>query len=345
MTILEALKQLRDDLKLWVTNNLRVKLNKNLGTEESGKYLTIDTDGEIVADDIGATKDELGYLSGVTSNVQTQLDGKSDIGHTHTVSNITDLTASATELNYMDGVTSSVQTQIDNKADVNHTHEQYLTAIPDEYITETELDGKGYLTSIPSEYITETELDAKGYLTEHQDLSDYAKTSDINTTLESYYTKTDIDNKGYAVATDVANTYAVKTDVNTALASKVDTTTYETDKSTFATKTDISDMATTSYVVEQLTTKASTSHTHTVSDITDLTATATELNYMDGVTSNVQTQLDNKVDKEDGKGLSTNDFTNEEKDKLSNVYTKEEIDAKFAALPTYEVYNGEAVIS
>lgn len=34
------------------------------------------------------------------------------------------------------------------------------------------------------------------------------------------------------------------------------------------------------------------SHTHTVSNITDLTATATELNYMDGVTSNVQTQLD-----------------------------------------------------
>ena len=37
------------------------------------------------------------------------------------------------------------------------------------------------------------------------------------------------------------------------------------------------------------------SHTHTVSEITDLTATATELNYMDGVTSNVQTQLDNKA--------------------------------------------------
>ena len=29
----------------------------------------------------------------------------------------------------------------------------------------------GYLTSIPSEYVTETELNAKGYLTEHQDIS------------------------------------------------------------------------------------------------------------------------------------------------------------------------------
>lgn len=37
----------------------------------------------------------------------------------------------------------------------------------------------GYLTAIPSEYITETELTAKGYLTEHQSLSAYAKTSDL----------------------------------------------------------------------------------------------------------------------------------------------------------------------
>ena len=38
-------------------------------------------------------------------------------------------------------------------------------------------------------------------------------------------------------------------------------------------------------------------HTHTVANITDLTATATELNYVDGVTNNIQTQLDDKVSK------------------------------------------------
>ena len=38
-----------------------------------------------------------------------------------------------------------------------------------------------FLTSIPSEYVTETELNAKGYLTEHQSLEDYAKTTDIPT--------------------------------------------------------------------------------------------------------------------------------------------------------------------
>lgn len=41
--------------------------------------------------------------------------------------------------------------------------------------------------------------------------------------------------------------------------------------------------------------KAASSHTHKVANISDLTATATELNYMDGVTSNVQTQLDGKA--------------------------------------------------
>ena len=37
----------------------------------------------------------------------------------------------------------------------------------------------GYLTEIPTEYVTETELNSKGYLTEHQSLEGYAKTTDI----------------------------------------------------------------------------------------------------------------------------------------------------------------------
>lgn len=41
--------------------------------------------------------------------------------------------------------------------------------------------------------------------------------------------------------------------------------------------------------------KANSSHNHTVANITDLTATATELNYTDGVTSNIQTQLNGKA--------------------------------------------------
>lgn len=47
MTILEALIQLRNDLKLWVANNLKTKQNKNLGTNNEGKILSVNAEGEI----------------------------------------------------------------------------------------------------------------------------------------------------------------------------------------------------------------------------------------------------------------------------------------------------------
>ena len=37
----------------------------------------------------------------------------------------------------------------------------YLTSVPDNYVTEDELAGKGYISAIPAEYITETELNTK----------------------------------------------------------------------------------------------------------------------------------------------------------------------------------------
>lgn len=40
---------------------------------------------------------------------------------------------------------------------------------------------------------------------------------------------------------------------------------------------------------------------------------------LDGVTENIQTQLNDKVDKVTGKGLSTNDYTSAEKTKLSGI--------------------------
>ena len=42
------------------------------------------------------------------------------------------------------------------------------------------INDKGYLTEIPSEYITETELEDKGYLTEHQDISGKADKTELH---------------------------------------------------------------------------------------------------------------------------------------------------------------------
>ena len=59
----------------------------------------------------GLTATELGYVDGVTSAIQTQLNAKG------TVSTLSDLsiTATAAELNYTDGVTSAIQTQLNAK--------------------------------------------------------------------------------------------------------------------------------------------------------------------------------------------------------------------------------------
>lgn len=45
--------------------------------------------------------------------------------------------------------------------------------------------------------------------------------------------------------------------------------------------------------------KAAKVHTHTLTDITDVTATAAEINYLSGVTSNVQTQINSKAKQSD----------------------------------------------
>ena len=77
------------------------------------------------------------------------------------------------------------------------------TDIPslDGYALKTEIPNKvsqlendnNYLTSIPKEYVTETELNAKGYLTEHQDLSSYALKTEIPS-LDGYATTEYVDN-------------------------------------------------------------------------------------------------------------------------------------------------------
>ena len=64
------------------------------------------------------------------------------------------------------------------KADLNLKADK--TALPTKVSQLT--NDKNYLTSVPSEYITESELSAKGYLTKHQDISGKANTSLNNLT-------------------------------------------------------------------------------------------------------------------------------------------------------------------
>ena len=75
-----------------------------------------------------------------------------------------------------------------------------INNIASSYALKTEIPTKvsqlendsGYLSSIPGEYVTDTELNAKGYLTQ-QDLSDYALKTDIPS-LDGYATTQYVDN-------------------------------------------------------------------------------------------------------------------------------------------------------
>lgn len=90
----------------------------------------------------------------------------------------------------------------------------------DDYYTKAESDAKfqpkgEYLTSIPEEYVTDSELDSKGYLTEYQPLKtingeSLVGTGDITITggesadLTNYYTKAEIDSMIGDISTSLA---------------------------------------------------------------------------------------------------------------------------------------------
>ena len=191
------------------------------GTNEHKEYIKLEVGSEGGTGE-GLTTEQAQQLITAYEHSQTPHVSADDIP-----TNISDLT------NDSGFITSSDLPTVPTKVSDLENDRGYLTSIPEEYITETELNAKGYLTShqdisglqtktddnlattskevvgainevkssvdgitvptktsdltndsgfitlIPSEYITETELETKGYLTEHQSLTDYAKKTDI----------------------------------------------------------------------------------------------------------------------------------------------------------------------
>ena len=111
--------------------------------------------------------------------------------------------------------------------DTVYTKEQTDALIPSVPSKVSQLENdSNYLSSIPEEYVTDTELNAKGYLTEHQDLSAYALKTEIPTvpSLDGYATTQYVDNAIANVpTTDLSNYYTKaetysKTEVDTLVA-------------------------------------------------------------------------------------------------------------------------------
>ena len=168
-----------------------------------------------------------------TSEVSGELANKSNVGHTHQISDITDL---QTQLNDY-----ATEQWVENKGYLtsHQSLDDYAkkTEIPslEGYYTKTESDGKYALkTNIPSlnGYATEQWVENKGYLTSHQSLDDYAKKTEIPS-LEGYATEQWVNSKNYLTSHQSLEDYATK---------------------------------------EQLSTKADKEHTHLLKDITDYVA-------------------------------------------------------------------------
>lgn len=73
-----------------------------------------------------------------------------------------------------------------------------------------------------------------------------------------------------------------------------------------------------------------------------INVSATDINQLVDIKGNVQALLDSKVDKVSGKGLSTNDYTNEEKTKLAGIAagaTKVIVDSSLSTSSTNPVQN------
>lgn len=130
---LDNIKEAIDTKQATITGAATTITSSNL---TANRALISNSSGKVAVSAVTST--ELGYLDGVTSNIQTQLDGKAASSHNHSASNITSgtlssdrlptvpiakggtgattaagaltnlgITATAAELNKMDGVTAS----------------------------------------------------------------------------------------------------------------------------------------------------------------------------------------------------------------------------------------------
>lgn len=103
-----------------------------------------------------------------------------------------DLSAYATKEELTQAINSIDLSAYAKKTDIPSLNGYALkTEIPNK-VSQLENDS-GYLSSIPEEYVTDTELNAKGYLTQHQDLSAYALKTEIPS-LDGYATTQYVDN-------------------------------------------------------------------------------------------------------------------------------------------------------
>lgn len=135
---------------------------------------------DIINDAVNQNIDDISTINGTLENKVDKVSGKglstNDFTNTYksNVDNNTSARHTHSNKTVLDGITSANITSWNNKSDFSGSYND-LTNKPTIPTVPTKISAftndSGYLTSVPSEYITETELNAKGYLTNHQDIS------------------------------------------------------------------------------------------------------------------------------------------------------------------------------
>ena len=307
------------DITVDSSGNVSVNDNSHKHTVSNISDLTATASEINIMDGVTATTAEINYLDGVTSSIQSQLDTITSNLTSHS-GNTTSHVTSTERTNWGSAYTHSTSTHAPSNAEANQNAFSNIkvgstTVAADSQTDTLELAGSN-ITITPdatNDKITFAVADgttsAKGIV-------------QLTNSTSSTSTTTAATPNSVKSAYDLANT--AKTNAATAQStadSKVGSVSLSSGTNNGTLKLTVNGTATDNIAVKGLgsaaytasTAYATSSHNHTVSNITDLTATATELNYCDGVTSNIQTQLNGKAASSHGNHVPTTETANNAK--------------------------------
>ena len=160
-------------------------------------------------------------LSGLAT--KDELNEKAPLTHSHNMTDISDLQdALDSKVDAVSGKSLVSDTEIARLANVNNYDDSEIRGLIPTKTSQLTNDSN-YLTSVPSEYVTETELNNKGYATTSEvdqkistvDLSGYALKTEIPTDISQL-------NNDSNYLTSVPSEYITETELNTSLSNKVD---------------------------------------------------------------------------------------------------------------------------
>ena len=269
-TSTETLKVTKGNLLKEVNEQLNTKSNVNHTHDEYVTESELNAKG-LATETFVTNKIAEASLSGG----DVDLSGYATKDELNTKVNVSDLSNVATSGDYNDLINVPTIPTVDvtkEYVDTQLLTKANITDIPTK-VSELTNDS-GYLTVIPEEYVTDTELESKGYLTEHQDISNLATKAEVQT-------KADVNHIHSQYLTTIPTEYITETELADALSTKANTSdipslegyateTYVTNKIAEASlsggEVDLSGYAT----KDELNVKADLVHTHTMSDITDL---------------------------------------------------------------------------